>query len=1474
MVPTGVHKGGDIAAIRPGRERDGAPSPDGLVSVAEAIALLEVRYGSAATVREALLRRLTQLSQEPKFASFVRGPVPRKLSPSTYWRAATAYRTGRAVSPLLVLTLFQELEAGRRRTEEAGGGHWVGKDLLKSLKKQANLPAPTAPASPERGGWAPARRLAEASIGALREAERLDKKGAITLGEVYVARGCEHRLAKELLDGLTAREAPYAPQVIVGEAGTGKTSLLWKIADLVRRATDHTGRPRVPVARPTLIRGEDLFGSGAAASAHAEPVDQLRKALRQKRARDALIVLLDTADILLHDDAGKARCEELMNLCRTHRVPLAMTCRVREQHTLAELFEGEAYELTTLGDFRRGVEVRRAVTAYCDRYYRGRAQHERDTVREEILDAAVRGLPIREVVGRALTLRMLFEVYAPDTADAAQIPTREIDSDSVYELFWERRVKKDLRHGGSRIAAKEDLAPVAEALARQMLHDGKAHVTLANGTGVPRVLAEADPKAAVGLARLDGRGVLVGAGSRFGTVRFFHQTLYEYAAGRCLVTLTEQQGTKYYRMMENWLTAHPQDFLRAVVAERGIVQGARSDGAARGPALRLLRRLAGAEDSYLQTIALRAYAFLPEVLPGTDADLRELLRVAPDPMVTEFVGLLPTRHHLRPKRVTDDLAVVLRRSGKEMRRPVLEALCRFANAGQDAAFAVQGLLDGLCEDPDVCIGYRVDDLAEHADGQADEDTGNGWQGCRSASCLWSWLLNLSNQKITDHGNQAVRLVDAVARHLPGWAAVLMEQQIQLARERKHGRWLSQCIEPIDRHRDAAGWGTLLDRAARAVEQVGDPKAVRQRLRPAARGRSDGGGDATAPASDADGAEEQGEDGAMRILARHWARGSGSALTPARRLRKLAGDGRIPYATPWLPVRAQLTALGWMMRTEETGVADFLQEAVDTCQGTRKEGQIARVLLPQLLQPTGAPQEPGVRAAGDWCAQRLRLLTDAQPGTPMPPSVRFCAHGLSGLSPDIVRAIAEDAWGRAGRPWSDSRTDHVFLNEEGASALCVPLAAAGYGRATRALARWRKLEADRTAQFALGGNRWPRFRPTEQNPRGLPWQGQPRDRLVGPLHRALVRHAPHAHHLAGDTNTRVPSADMPWLTELADRTAQHPTASADGELFATYGTELAAWCQEVWKIERYPQPDNKHQALRLWRHLVGLRAVARPALREQAALLSTLRTVPERRAGLETLLDWNREGVSELAGQGGEDGWQTMVDGLDTMIHELGVASAGQPGARHEGGNGRDVGHARSAQGPLLSAAVKLRHLVLYRFASLTDPADRSRVIADAERQTASAARAQELTSVGFLVRRLIEVDLPDAVRLFIHVADAAVRVSAWGTGDGDGRDSGDSHDVESLVHHWRSLVYELVRTTDRDQFRRVVTGLARGPLMALTWVVDGSLKHRRDDDTPSDLERWLADSPYRDEVSKCLHSAGVRHRWTPLSDLLWAEILT
>ncbi|MET8751991.1 hypothetical protein ABZW32_18090 [Streptomyces sp. NPDC004667] len=135
----------------------------------------------------------------------------------------------------------------------------------------------------------------------------------------------------------------------------------------------------------------------------------------------------------------------------------------------------------------------------------------------------MRGLPVREVLAGPLTLRMLFEVYAP------QPPAPEIDAAGLYERHWERRVRDDARHGadGHTVPHSPDLSWPAQSLAHLMLHDAAVALPVADAAGR---LPGANPEAGA-----DDPLELLVQPDRRSSVRSFNQTLFEYAAGRYLL---------------------------------------------------------------------------------------------------------------------------------------------------------------------------------------------------------------------------------------------------------------------------------------------------------------------------------------------------------------------------------------------------------------------------------------------------------------------------------------------------------------------------------------------------------------------------------------------------------------------------------------------------------------------------------------------------------------------------------------------------------------------------------------------------------------------------------------------------------------------------------------------------------------------------------------------------------------------------
>ncbi|MFF0794234.1 NACHT domain-containing protein [Streptomyces spiralis] len=1317
---------------------------------------------------------------------------------------------------------------------------YISDSLAGELKEAGQLLPPSRTAGD--GGWAGKKGLEAATSAALRAADRL--KADVSLSQVYITRGCEEHLAQRLLTGLARANRAPRVELVLGEPGTGKTSLLWNLTTrLTGRSSlpdpqggedgeTRDGKSRVH-CQPLLLRADDLL-------LPRETTDLLTlfdRLLHQPPYRASVIVLLDSADVLLADDYGRAVCRELVDCCAEHGVPLVISCRTRDQDLLYDVLGTAPSSVQELGDFRFGGEAEHAVDAYCAHYYRGHAAARRREAYDAVIGAAVRGLPMREVVARPLTLRMLFEVYAP------QVPTTEIDAAGLYDAYWAKRVVGDRRHGSAGIVDADDLSPAAEGVARIMLRDGGVAITSAHalrllGTAAPRPLPVT---ATAALTALHRRNVLTGSGGHDGSsTRFFHQTLYEYAAGRCLVSLVNtRQQPEIFERLGRQLEATPDDFLRSVIAEQAIVQGVRDERAARPAAADLIKRLVASDNHYLQFTALRAYALLPFVPHAVKVMVHRFLPEAPLSLVTTMMELLPTHHHTDPRRVTEDLFVILQQHRfPKLRRKALDLLCRFAGMdghddGTGAATAVRDLLRDLCIRPQDCV---------------DRAPGAGApRGCSAQTCLWSWLLGLPVQEATSHGNHAVRLVTAMASAEPDWAAERMAELLHLAEHHRSARWLWQCIPPISGHRHLSGWGALIEHAAVLAEKLGNPDRIRRQNRPAAFVRKAGTAVGTVlagPGQGADGesyvSEEREQQEAHVLLAAHWATTLADA-PPITVFDQLVDAGGV-FSGPQMRIRARVAALGARLRTAESGVPELLDHAVTRCGDSDQIDDVAESLLPELLRSPG--DEPGTRSARDWCSRQLKEMSERTPGTRPHRAARFAASGLHPLPAAEIREIVKDAWGpgprgSGGRGWQPARLDRVFLVRDSATRLLAPMAATditGRGRESKALRRWRSLEQERTRQLSRGANDWPSYGD------GGTWGKPERNAVNTILHASLRDHAPaHPDLVARALDEEVALADIPWLAKLVSQAADHPHVDIAHTLLMRHGRELADWCERLWTGQQaFPDEETKKAALRLWGGLVWMRASERPSLTAQADLLTEYLNPTQWRSGLETLARWNAHGVSELAGPAGEDGW----DKLDAALASIAQLPAGHP---------------QAGRAPTAAA---LRFHCLCRFAPIGEAVERAHTIEMATEAVRAADTTIVISTTGFLVERLCLMDPSAAVTLTTLVA---ARTAQRGKHEG--------HHVKSMVHRWPHPLRHLVRATGYADLERLVRGLSGGPERMLLNVLDLAVSLRRHDPVRDDALRWLADSPYLAQATMQLRESAVRHRRTPLTDPAWPEAL-
>ncbi|MDQ1249841.1 MAG: ATP-binding protein, partial [Actinomycetota bacterium] len=379
--------------------------------------------------------------------------------------------------------------------------------------------------------------------------------------------------------------------VVVGESGIGKTSLLWSLARtlernhrawLFLRATD-----LVPTPTPSGLVGT------------AVPVERIAEAVAERARSEPLVVLVDTVDVLLRSQTPPP---ELLNLLDLEQVVLVLTCRKREYLSLRRL--DQRHQKMSLGPYN-ATELQAAVEGHA-RHYCGEGPADPVAVASAILGAVSRELPLRAIVERPLTLRLLFETqrellgYWPETAHGAQIAPTEMDVTDLFEAVEAIRVRADRRVGIDN-HDEPDLTRAADFVSLVMLALGRPTV------GRATVRAEIDRRRdrsglTTDVESLVRRHVLFETPEEEPGLEFPHQTLFEHAAAGGLIRLPPAVLEDLTMRVEN----NPLDLFLAAVLHQTLVRLCRSelDAIRVDP---LFAQLLRSDDPTIQQLAVAAY---------------------------------------------------------------------------------------------------------------------------------------------------------------------------------------------------------------------------------------------------------------------------------------------------------------------------------------------------------------------------------------------------------------------------------------------------------------------------------------------------------------------------------------------------------------------------------------------------------------------------------------------------------------------------------------------------------------------------------------------------------------------------------------------------------------------------------------------------------------------------------------------------
>ncbi|WP_460624455.1 TIR domain-containing protein [Kineosporia babensis] len=372
---------------------------------------------------------------------------------------------------------------------------------------------------------------------------------------LYVHRDLERDLLS-LLHGM-----PDAPIIVAGIGGVGKTSLLWGLATTLLAEPDH----EVYFVKAGWLAGESPLVR----------VDDLQGAISADlRAGHRATLLVDTADIVVNDDRGYLALKQVLLGTGASTV---VTARPMEAKRLADdlnrarnLGEGvptlclerilsdyvtpdtlQHADPTDDSEVGKG-EFERAVAAHALEYCR--TPGDSSTLASQLVQAVVRRHPLGALAQHPLTLRMLFELYSPQSVPET------VDATDLFDQYWDDRVLTDRRAWRSGAVPEEagaDCSATCDELALQMLRAGTPDVAIAD------VLSDVPGRLSTDVQMLTARGV--GSVDAHGQFSFFHQTFFEYVAARALLS---RAGSPALDLVLERARTRPQDFFIKSVLEQ------------------------------------------------------------------------------------------------------------------------------------------------------------------------------------------------------------------------------------------------------------------------------------------------------------------------------------------------------------------------------------------------------------------------------------------------------------------------------------------------------------------------------------------------------------------------------------------------------------------------------------------------------------------------------------------------------------------------------------------------------------------------------------------------------------------------------------------------------------------------------------------------------------------------------------------
>lgn len=398
---------------------------------------------------------------------------------------------------------------------------------------------------------------------------------------------------------------------IVGDAGHGKSSLLWYVF------TELSANAALIVV-PFMAQVEKDLG------ALVETVSRLKHDSGPSRT---LVVLIDTLDIVvgLDDQALAAKLNSLKALGAL----VITTSRKQEADKLARFVASNLQvELRRYNDAEAQQAIRNQVRAY----YHRQTEADQEQQFDRIWGLLEQQRDVRELDLEPLILRMLFEAYVP-----AEIPG-DVNTQEVYRQYWHQRVLYDrvVKTAEERFDREQLCRFIAREIAFSEGHSDKFLLgpALATAkTGLTGSLPET-------IENLVSSGVLQWAEGR-SSVRFFHQTFLEFTAAYDLLSSDSQTLTTRIESLLNDVANF--NFFRAPILKQLAIQSYDVDLTLH---LELMQSLRDVNNELAAQLALEIVGKIPESKAAFDICRRW---IDEDPDILQGVVCETVRHYPKPK---------------------------------------------------------------------------------------------------------------------------------------------------------------------------------------------------------------------------------------------------------------------------------------------------------------------------------------------------------------------------------------------------------------------------------------------------------------------------------------------------------------------------------------------------------------------------------------------------------------------------------------------------------------------------------------------------------------------------------------------------------------------------------------------------------------------------------------------------------